>query len=133
MQNDFKPSKTVDLFECLSEKEKVRGKRKGIRMAKIENFIFKIKNLFKHRCPDCNGIMDRLLSKMGDVKMLVSQHRAISIGFDESCVSWFRCTQCQQAFNSHQVYVQTKNDNGTQKYCPHCETELKGLDGLNVD
>lgn len=58
MQKELKPCKTVDLFECLTEKEKAKGKRKGIRMAKIENFIFKIKNLFKQSCPDCNGIMD---------------------------------------------------------------------------
>ena len=46
MQNELKPCNTVDLFECLTEKEKARGKRKGVRRAKIENFIFKIINLF---------------------------------------------------------------------------------------
>lgn len=59
MQNELKPNKTVDLFECLTDKEKAKGKRKGIRMAKIEKFFFKIKNLFKQNnlkpCPNCKA------------------------------------------------------------------------------
>lgn len=40
----------IDLFSCLSEKEKLRGKRKGIRMAKRENFFYKVKTkLLKHK------------------------------------------------------------------------------------
>ena len=58
--------------------------------------------------------------------------RAIKIGFDESCVSWFRCTNCEQVFNSYMIYVQKKNENKSQKYCPHCNIELDGLDGLDV-
>ena len=41
--------KSIDLFACLTEKEKARGKRKGIRMAKRANRIDKILNWFdKH-------------------------------------------------------------------------------------
>ncbi len=42
-------SKSIDLFDCLTEKEKARGKRKGVRMAKRANRIDKILNWFdKH-------------------------------------------------------------------------------------
>jgi hypothetical protein len=43
-------NESIDLFSCLSEKEKLRGKRKGIRMAKRENFFYKVKTkLLKHK------------------------------------------------------------------------------------
>ena len=41
--------KSIDLFECLSEKEKARGKRKGIRMAKREDFFYKICAFIKRK------------------------------------------------------------------------------------
>ena len=37
----------IDLFSYLSEKQKVRGKRKGIRMAKMENLFYKMCNIFQ--------------------------------------------------------------------------------------
>lgn len=39
----------IDLFTCLSEKEKARGKRKGIRMAKRDNFIYKVRCFIKKK------------------------------------------------------------------------------------
>lgn len=44
-----------DLFDCLTDKEKAKGKRKGIRKAKIENRIAKIIKMKKIlvTCPNC--------------------------------------------------------------------------------
>ena len=39
-------------FDCLTEKEKARCKRKGVCMAKIDNFTFKIKGLLKRGATD---------------------------------------------------------------------------------
>ena len=48
MANELKGT----LFDCLMEKEKTRCKRKGVRMAKIDNLIFKIKGLLKRGATD---------------------------------------------------------------------------------
>lgn len=48
MTNELKGT----LFDCLTEKEKARCKRKGVLMAKIDNLIFKIKGLLKRGATD---------------------------------------------------------------------------------
>ena len=46
MANELKVNKTIDLFDCLTDKQKERGKRKGIRKAKREDRLAKINNWF---------------------------------------------------------------------------------------
>lgn len=58
MSNETTTNKTSTLFDCLTNEEKRKAAKKGIRKAKIENLIFKIKNMFKQHCPECGGIMD---------------------------------------------------------------------------
>ena len=63
----------------------------------------------------------------------MSENRAIQIGYDvHDCDAVYRCLKCKQVFFGSYIYHHNPNENGTRKYCPHCKTELKGLDGLNV-
>ena len=53
---DVSESYSMDLFDCLTEKEKARGRRKGIRMAKREDFLCRVLKFFKiGRLWDGNG------------------------------------------------------------------------------
>lgn len=55
--------------------------------------------------------------------------RAEYIGFcDHDCESHYRCPLCGKNFGSWTICGQQKNENGTNKYCPHCKEELDGLD-----
>lgn len=54
---------------------------------------------------------------------------AIYESFDShACEAWFRCPECNKIFGSWAVFGQLDNENGTNKYCPHCKVELDGLD-----
>lgn len=54
---------------------------------------------------------------------------AIYKGFSQhDCEAWYECPVCHKSFGSWTVSHNEKNDNGTTKYCPHCKTELAGLD-----
>lgn len=44
------------------------------------------------------------------------------------CEAWYECPVCHKVFGSWSVYHQTKNENGTNKYCPYCKEELSGMD-----
>lgn len=44
------------------------------------------------------------------------------------CEAWYKCPVCNNLFSSWNVFGQPKNENGTNKYCPKCKTELNGLD-----
>ena len=55
--------------------------------------------------------------------------RAIYQSFSShDCEAWYKCPVCNKIFGSWTVYHQKKNENGTNKYCPHCKEELDGLD-----
>lgn len=43
---------------------------------------------------------------------------------------FYACSRCGRAFSSKMVQAQPINENGTALYCPHCKTELAGLDHL---
>ena len=59
----------------------------------------------------------------------VDKKRAIKNGFCSSdCEEWYKCPVCKKPFGSWTVFHQEKNENGTNKYCPHCKIELPGLD-----
>ena len=63
----------------------------------------------------------------------MNENRAIQIGYDDhDCDAVYKCSKCKQVFFGSHIYHHKPNENGTRKYCPHCNTELKGLDGLNV-
>lgn len=55
--------------------------------------------------------------------------KAIYLGFSShDCESRYRCPVCNKPFGSWEIFLQQPNENGTRYYCPHCETELDGLD-----
>ena len=55
--------------------------------------------------------------------------RAITQGYcPHDCETWYKCPKCGKVFGDWTVYHQKKNENGTNKYCPHCKLELDGLD-----
>lgn len=57
------------------------------------------------------------------------KERAISMAYNShDCESRYRCPECGTPFGSWDVFRNQKNENGTNKYCPHCKTELDGLD-----
>lgn len=61
------------------------------------------------------------------------QYRAIEIGYNgHDCDTVFRCQKCNHVFYGSHIYFNRKNKNGTNKYCPKCKEELKGLEGLNA-
>lgn len=63
----------------------------------------------------------------------MNENRAIQIGYsDHDCDAVYRCSKCEQVFFGSHIYYNNPNENGTRKYFPHCETELNGLDGLDV-
>ena len=39
---NYTEDKTADLFDCLTEKEKARAKRKGLRSIKLDRFLDKM-------------------------------------------------------------------------------------------
>ena len=41
------------------------------------------------------------------------------------CEAYYRCSACKKLFGSWMVFLQPQNENGTNEYCPHCETELE--------
>lgn len=55
--------------------------------------------------------------------------RAEYIGFcSHDCEVWYQCPCCGKRFGGWEIFRQKKNENGTNKYCPHCKEELGGLD-----
>ena len=55
--------------------------------------------------------------------------RAIYESFSShDCEAWYRCPECKKLFGSWSIFHQKENENGTNKYCPHCKVELDGLD-----
>ena len=55
--------------------------------------------------------------------------RALYVGFSShNCEAFFECPYCKKIFGSWRVFNQKENENGTNKYCPHCKEELDGLD-----
>lgn len=57
-----------------------------------------------------------------------TKHHAQYLGFsNHDCESHYKCPVCEKSFGSWSVFHQEKNENGTKDYCPHCKTELEGL------
>lgn len=57
--------------------------------------------------------------------------KAIYMGFcSHDCEAHYRCPVCGKGFGSWSIWCQRDklNENGTNKYCPHCKEELDGLD-----
>ncbi len=55
--------------------------------------------------------------------------KAIHVSFcSHDCETWYRCPECKEIFGSWSIFRQKDNENGTNKYCPHCKVELDGLD-----
>lgn len=55
--------------------------------------------------------------------------RAIYLGFSHhACDTYYKCPACGNGFDGWSVFRQEKNENGTNKYCPHCKEELSGLE-----
>ncbi len=55
--------------------------------------------------------------------------RAISVGFcSHDCEAHYKCPVCDKNFGSWTIFGQKENENGTKHYCPHCKTELEGLE-----
>ena len=55
--------------------------------------------------------------------------RAIYESFcSHDCEVHYSCPLCGGKFGSWLIFGQPKNENGTDKYCPHCKAELDGLD-----
>lgn len=71
-------------------------------------------------------------SKVSHPVMPTATHqkpRAIYISFSpHDCESLYDCPVCGRRFGSWSICNQKKNENGTEKYCPECKTELAGLD-----
>lgn len=54
---------------------------------------------------------------------------AIYLGYAQrDCESHYKCPVCDKNFGSWSIFHNKKNENGTDKYCPHCKTELDGLE-----
>lgn len=43
------------------------------------------------------------------------------------CDAYFKCPVCNKDFSGWMVFHNQINENGTNKYCPKCKTELEGL------
>lgn len=57
--------------------------------------------------------------------------KAIYLGFNShDDESRYRCPACNKPFGSWLVFLQQPNENGTKHYCPNCEVELDGLEGI---
>lgn len=55
--------------------------------------------------------------------------KAIYLRFsNHDCEAWYECPCCGTRFGSWRICGQEPNENGTEKYCPHCKEELDGLD-----
>lgn len=55
--------------------------------------------------------------------------KAIYLGFNSrDCESRYRCPVCKRPFGTWLILANVPNKNDTKKYCPHCETELEGLE-----
>lgn len=55
--------------------------------------------------------------------------RAIWQSFNShDCEPYYRCPVCNKVFGGWLVFTQQPNENGTKEYCPHCKTELAGLE-----
>ena len=55
--------------------------------------------------------------------------RAIYLGFsNHDCDAFYKCPNCGESFWGWTIFRQRKNENGTNKYCPHCKEELDGLE-----
>lgn len=55
--------------------------------------------------------------------------KAIYKGYNpRDCEAFYECPDCGKVFGSWLVFHQEENENGTNKYCPHCKVELEGLD-----
>ena len=54
--NKIKCAKKSTLFDCLTDKQKTKGKKKGIRMVKREDKMVKRCKKIKHKsCPGCGS------------------------------------------------------------------------------
>jgi Lar family restriction alleviation protein len=54
---------------------------------------------------------------------------AMYVGFNShDAETRYRCPICEKPFGSWTIYGNMPNKNGTKHYCPHCETELEGLE-----
>lgn len=63
------------------------------------------------------------------VRQSKTQPRAIYQSYNShDCEAWYKCPVCNELFSSWSVYHQSKNENGTNEYCPKCKKELSGLD-----
>lgn len=55
--------------------------------------------------------------------------KAMYVGFNShDAETRYRCPICEKPFGSWTIYGNKPNRNGTKHYCPHCETELEGLE-----
>lgn len=60
----------------------------------------------------------------------VVKPKAIYLGFcSHDSEAHYKCPVCDKAFGSWTIWHQCAklNENGTEKYCPYCKTELDGL------
>lgn len=78
----------------------------------------------KKNVTDINNDTIKDVKTIYDIKPLARYE-----GFSQhDCEAWYSCPVCGYKFGSWSINAQEENDNGTDKYCPKCKTELSGLD-----